>query len=123
VSWGKLVSLVLMALFYVAAGSNHFRSPDFYLKMMPPYLSWHAQLVWLSGVAEVGLGAALLIPPLRAYAAWGIIALLIAVFPANLHVALYNVPISGEVGLGWVNWARLPIQIPLIFWAWWHTQD
>ena len=119
---GTRISLCLMALFYVLAGINHFRDPGFYLKMMPPYLPWHAQLVLLSGVAEVGLGLALLVPPLRIYAAWGIVALLIAVFPANLHIALYDVPLRGDVGLGWINWARLPLQIPLIFWAWWHTR-
>jgi uncharacterized membrane protein len=89
VGWGTRISLGLMALFYVLVGINHFRDPGFYLKMMPPYLPWHAQLVLLSGVAEIGLGLALLVPPLRIYAAWGIVALLIAVFPANLpHGAL-----------------------------------
>jgi uncharacterized membrane protein len=112
-----------MAAFYVVAGLNHFRDPAFYLPMMPPYLPWHHELVWLSGAAEVGLGLALLVPALRRVAAWGVIALLVAVFPANLHVALANVPIGGRAeGLGIWNWVRLPFQALLIAWAWVYTR-
>jgi uncharacterized membrane protein len=114
--------LVLQTAFYVAAGINHFRDPGFYLRMMPPYLPLHAEAVFLSGVAEVVLGLGLLVPQVRVYAAWGIIALLIAVFPANLHIALYDVPLRGDTGFGWLNWVRLPLQAVLIFWAWWYTR-
>lgn len=120
----KRVLLWVMAIFYVFGGINHFRNPDFYMPMMPPYLPWHAGLVFLSGVAEVILGIAVLIPQLRQIAAWGIIALLIAIFPANLHIALYNVPLSGAVeGFGIWNWVRLPFQLVLIAWAWWYTRE
>lgn len=117
------IGLWAMAAFYVAAGFNHFRDPAFYLPMMPPYLPLHRELVLASGLAEVGLGLALLVPALRRLAAWGVIALLVAVFPANLHVALENVPIGGRPeGLGVWNWVRLPFQALLIAWAWWYTR-
>lgn len=120
----KLGLLILMAIAYALAGVNHFVRPEDYLPMMPPYVPLHREMVWLSGVAEVALGVAVLIPRLRRWAAWGIIALLVAVFPANVHIALYDVPVFGaEQGAGWLNWLRLPIQGLLIAWAWWYTRD
>jgi len=119
----KRILLWVMAVFYIVAGLMHFIRPDFYMPMMPPYLPWHAGLIFLSGVAELVLGIAILIPSLRPLAAWGIIALLIAIFPANLHIALYNVPVFGNPeGAGIWNWVRLPVQLLLILWAWWYTQ-
>jgi uncharacterized membrane protein len=112
-----------MAAFYVASGINHFRDPAFYLPMMPPYLPAHEELILLSGAAEIGLGLALLVPALRRWAAWGVVALLIAIFPANLHIALYDVPLGGRaVGLGVWNWVRLPFQGVLIAWALWYAR-
>jgi uncharacterized membrane protein len=123
-SWTRRIGLWVMAAFYVAAGLNHFRDPEFYLPMMPPILPWHPELVWGSGVAEVALGLAVLVPALRRAAAWGLIALLIAVFPANLYVALENVPIGGRAeGLGIWNWVRLPFQALFIAWAWVYTRE
>jgi len=112
----KLASLVLMSVFYLGAGILHFVLPDFYIDMMPDYLPAHAEAVFVSGVAEILLALALLVPQTRTLAAWGVIALLIAVFPANVHVAVNDVH-------GWIAWARLPGQALLIAWAWWHTQD
>ena len=118
-----------MGAFYLFAGFNHFRDPGFYLPMMPPYLPAHRELVELSGVAEFALGLVMLVlgaaaPRLRRWAAWGIIALLVAVFPANLHVALHDVPIGGRSqGLGIWNWVRLPFQAVLIAWAWLYTRS
>ncbi len=120
----KKALLYVMGTLYVVAGVMHFVSPDFYLAIMPPYLPWHLELVYLSGIAEVALGIAVMIPAYRKLAAWGIIVLLIAVFPANLHVALNNVPIGGATeGLGAMNWVRLPFQAVFILWAWWYTRD
>lgn len=120
----RRAGLWAMAAFYVLAGLNHFRDPGFYLPMMPPYLPWHRELIWVSGVAEIGLGLAVLVPALRRAAAWGVIALLVAVFPANLHVALADVPLGGRAeGLGIWNWVRLPFQALLIAWAWVYTRD
>lgn len=110
----------LMAIFYVGAGVNHFINPDFYLKIMPPYLPWHAELVYLSGVIEIALGLMLLIPRYTRLAAWGIIALLVAVFPANIHLALNPeiIPSASPT----VHLIRLPIQGVFILWAWWYTR-
>ena len=119
----KLGLLGLMSLIYIVTGWNHFANPDFFLRMMPPYIPLHEEAVLISGIAEVALGVGLWIPRLRALSAWGIIALLIAVFPANLHMALNDIPAdpSGQGGRGWVLWARLPLQVVLILWAWWYT--
>jgi uncharacterized membrane protein len=86
---------------------------------MPPYLPWHLALVYISGIAELGLGALLLFQRWSVSAGWGLIALLIAVFPANIHMALlpelytYASPLS--------LWLRLPLQFVLIAWAYWYT--
>ncbi len=118
----KRALLWLMGIFYGVAGINHFRDPGFYLPMMPPHLPLHLELVYLSGLAEIGLGMAVLIPQLRRRAAWGIILLLLAIFPANIHIAVHNVPLGGAPhGLGLWNWVRLPFQGVLIAWAWWYT--
>lgn len=118
----KTVLLWVMSLFYVLGGLNHLADPAFYLPMMPPYLPAHLPLIYLSGMAEVVLGIAVLIPRTRSLAAWGIIALLIAVFPANIHIAVHDVPLMGGTeGAGVWNWVRLPLQAVLIAWAWWYT--
>jgi uncharacterized membrane protein len=120
----KRILLYVMAAFYVAAGVNHFLSPDFYVAIMPPYLPWHLELVYLSGIAEIVCGLGLLFRRTRVLAAWATIALLVAIFPANIHVALHDVPIGGrgEI-LGIWNWVRLPFQFVLIAWAWWYTRE
>jgi uncharacterized membrane protein len=79
-------SRILLALFFVAAGINHFVLTGFYLRMMPTYLPWPLELVQVSGVAEVVLGVLPLMPRHTVAAAWGLILLLIAVFPANVQV-------------------------------------
>ncbi len=120
----KAVLLWVMGAFYIVAGTMHFVSPETYLPMMPPYLPWHRELVFLSGVAEVLCGVGVLFPPTRRIAAWGTIALLIAVFPANVHIAWNNVPLFGRSeGAGIWNWVRLPFQAVLIAWAYWYTRD
>ena len=105
----------LLAAFFVAAGVNHFLSPTFYMELMPPYLPWPWGLIYVSGIAEIVLGAGLLFRPLRGVAGWGLILLLIAVFPANIHAALHgfrSVP-------GWILWVRLPLQFVLVAWVYW----
>jgi len=105
---------------FVVAGLNHFRNPGFYVGIMPPYLPWPLALVYLSGVAEAVLGALLLFPTWTVLAAWGLIALLIAVFPANVHMAMHpdlypSVPPT-------LLLIRLPVQGLLIAWASWYTR-
>jgi uncharacterized membrane protein len=116
------VLLWVMGIFYAASGVIHLVDPAFYLPMMPPYLPWHLGLIYLSGLAELVLGVAVLVPATRRVAAWGIILLLVAVFPANLHIALHDVPLGGRAqGFGVWNWIRLPFQTVFIAWAWWYT--
>jgi uncharacterized membrane protein len=116
----KLSRIVFGALFFVA-GLNHFLRTDFYLSIMPPYIPWHLAAVYVSGVAEGVLGVLLLTRRWRVLAAWGLMALLIAVFPANVHMALHpeQYPALPELGL----WLRLPLQGVLIAWAYWYTRD
>lgn len=116
----KLISKIVFALFFIAAGINHFLDPQFYESIMPPYLPWPYALVIISGIAEVVLGAALLVPKSSRLAAWGLIALLIAVLPANIHMALHPelFPTIPATAL----WIRLPVQGLLILWAYWYTR-
>jgi uncharacterized membrane protein len=116
----KLAMRWLLGLLFMAAGIAHFLRPDFYRAIMPPYLPWHRELVFLSGVLELFLGFLVLIPRTRPLAAWGLIALLIAVFPANVHMALHPTafPTFSPAAL----WARLPVQGLLILWAYWFTR-
>lgn len=123
-SWLKRVLLWAMGVFYIGAGILHFLWPEFYLPMMPPYLPYHRELVFLSGVAEVCCGVGVLIPATRRLAAWATILLLVAIFPANIHIAWNNVPLGGRTeGFGVWNWVRLPFQGVLILWAWWYTRE
>jgi uncharacterized membrane protein len=109
----------LLAALFVAAGIAHWVRPGVYLKIMPPYLPWPRALVYVSGVAEIALGALLLVPRTTHLAAWGLIALLIAVFPANVHMALHPelYPRISPVLL----WLRLPLQGVLIAWVYAYT--
>lgn len=111
--------LVLTALFYIFAGVMHFRKTAFYLFIMPPYLPHPLELVWISGVAEVLGGIGLLIPATRVAAGWGLIALLWAVFPANIHMAVNNVTPPGWTVAPWMLWVRLPVQFLLMWEVWW----
>jgi uncharacterized membrane protein len=116
----KIILKYVFAIFFVLAGLNHFINSGFYLKIMPPYLPWHLFLVYLSGLCEIGLGLLLLIPKFTFLAGWGLIALLLAVFPANIHMAV-NHQLFPEFNPT-VLWLRLPLQFVLIAWAYWYTK-
>ena len=104
-----------MILFYAGAGINHFIHPSFYLQIMPPWLPWHGGLVFISGVAEILCALLLLFSKSRRLGAWAVIALLIAIFPANIQMLLdYK---RDNNPLLWVAVLRLPIQLILIWWA------
>ncbi len=116
----KAVLKVVMGVGFIAAGVNHFLSTTSYVRIMPSYLPWHTQLVLISGVAEVALGILLLVRRTSTMAAWGLIALLLAVFPANVQMAMHaelfpQIPAA-------VLWIRLPLQAALIAWAYWYTR-
>jgi uncharacterized membrane protein len=110
------------AIFYSLAGTLHFLRPAMYLKIMPPYIPWPLPMVYLSGAAEILGGIGLLIPPLRRSAALGLVALLIAVFPANVYMATN----PAQAGAGAIApaalWGRLLLQPLLIWWVLWCTR-
>lgn len=116
----KTISKWLLAVLMLFAGVMHLISPGFFLKIMPPYLPFHLELVYVSGVCEIALGLCLLIPRFSRFAAWGIIALLIAVFPANIYLYQHQeiVPASPTV-----HFLRLPLQGLLILMAYWQTRN
>jgi uncharacterized membrane protein len=108
-----------LGILFIVAGSAHFVRPDVYVRIMPPYLPWHLGLVYLSGLFEIVLGILVLVPRTRVPAAWGLIALLIAVFPANAHMAL-NPQLYPRIS-PILLWLRLPLQGVLIAWAYGYT--
>ena len=110
----------VMGLMYVAAGLSHFVATQFYERIMPSYLPAHRELVLISGAAEIAGGVGVLVPATRRLAAWGLVLLLLAVFPANLWMAQHPESYPG-VPL-WAIWLRLPLQLPLLAWAWWYTR-
>jgi uncharacterized membrane protein len=107
-----------LAVFFVAAGTNHFINPDLYLAVIPPILPAPRALVFISGFAEIVGGLAVLLPSFRKLAGWGLVILLVAVFPANIYMAMEGLKIGAQMVPPWVLWARLPLQFVLIVWVW-----
>lgn len=105
----------LLATFFIVAGANHFANPTPYQSMMPAYLPAPKELIEISGVAEVLGGLGVLNSGTRVFAGWGLIMLLIAVFPANLNAALHGWP--GVSLAPWILWLRLPFQLLFIWWV------
>jgi uncharacterized membrane protein len=110
-----------LAGLFVIAGILHFTHTRYYLKIVPPYLPWPRELVYLSGVAEMAGGVGVLVPRLRRPAGWGLIALLVAVFPANLYHALHPEQTTGDAVPPALLWARLPFQALFMAWVWQAT--
>ena len=119
----RYAGLVLLSLIFVVGGVLHFVLPQAYLRIMPPYLPWHMPLIWISGAAEIAGGLGVLLPATRRPAAWGLVAVLIAVWPANLYMAMAHLPLPGVAGEAWFQWLRVPLQIPLFAWAWIYTRN
>ena len=120
----KIASIVAMSILYIWAGIQHFINPTWYVQIMPPYLPFHYEAVYLSGFFEILFGLMLLMPNTRYLAAWGLILLLIAVYPANIYLAFNEVPqkalgISAFVA----SWVRLPIQFIFLGLAYWHSKN
>jgi uncharacterized membrane protein len=116
----RIILRWLLAAFFVVAGLNHFREPTVYLGMMPPRLPWPAALIAVSGAFEVLGGIGIVVPRTRRAAGWGLIVLLAAVFPANLHVAL----MGRMPGFGFsstILWLRLPFQAVFAGAVWWAS--
>ncbi|HPH84780.1 MAG TPA: DoxX family membrane protein [Ferruginibacter sp.] len=115
----KKWSLAIMAIFYISAGANHFRNPGTYYTIIPPYFSNPQLLNTVSGIAEILLGILLVIPSTRKFAAYAIIAMLIAFIPAHIYMIEAGFCIKTFCLPVWALWARLLILQPLlIFWAW-----
>jgi len=116
----KLILKYFQGAFYIVAGVNHFINPVFYVNIMPPYVPWHRLFVDLTGILEVAFGIAILAPRYTRIAAWGLIFLLTAIFPANVHMATHQ-ELYTDVSPT-LLWIRLPLQGILIAWAYWYTR-
>ncbi|MGC1479136.1 MAG: DoxX family membrane protein [Chthoniobacterales bacterium] len=113
-----MISRLALAIFFVVAGVNHFIFPQTYAAMIPDWLPGAGAAVFWSGLAEVVGGFGVLIPRLRRVAGWGLIALLIAVFPANVDAAFNGMELFGGPVPTWVLWVRLPVQALFVWWVW-----
>jgi len=112
---------VAMGTLYVVAGAAHFAATRIYMRAMPGYLPDPRALVLVSGAAEIGGGIGVMLPGTRRAAAWGLVLLLVAVMPANVWMAQH--PENFAEIPQWALWARLPLQLPLIWWAWRFTRE
>jgi uncharacterized membrane protein len=115
----RKIWMYVMGLGYIVAGVNHFWHPDGYIKLVEAFLPYPLAMIYISGAAELAGGLGLMIPATRRAAAWGLILLLLAIFPANVYQAIHHeqwpdTPV-------WLLWARLPIQPILIFLAYLYT--
>ncbi|HEY0250460.1 MAG TPA: DoxX family membrane protein [Kofleriaceae bacterium] len=118
----KTILRWVLTVFMVAAGINHFLSPAPYVAMMLSALPHPELLVQVSGVAEILGGLGLILPQTRKLTAWCLILLFIAIFPANLNMAINHLPLGDKAVPAWALWARLVLQVPLIAWAYWFTK-
>lgn len=113
----RRIARIFVGLFFIAAGTYHFVNPAFYLPMMPPYLPNHLELVYLSGAAEVLLGGLCFLDMCREVARVGLTVLLVAIFPANVHMALHPEVTPWATPNSLI--ARLPFQIVMVLIVWW----
>lgn len=111
------LSVALIGLIFVVGGVMHFLRPRFYLAMMPPWLPAATALVLVSGVFEILGGIGVLVPATRVIAGWGLIALLFAVFPANMQMLLNARAAHASASTMAVLVARLPLQALLVYWV------
>jgi uncharacterized membrane protein len=118
----KAVALLLLALFFVAAGITHFTRTDDYLAIVPRWLPAPLAVVYASGACEILGGLGVLPPATRSLAGWGLVALLLAVYPANVQMALDAERWAAQGIAPSLLYGRLPLQFVLIAWAWWATR-
>ena len=114
--------MVGAAIFYVVAGTLYFIKPEIYLRIVPPYIPWHLAMVRASGALEILGGLGLLVPRTRQAAAWSLIALLVAVVPANIYMATNPVDAGVLFIAPIIRWGRLAVQPLLVFWLLWCTR-
>jgi uncharacterized membrane protein len=118
-SWPKRIALFLLSAFFVFAGVSHFTNEAFFVRIVPPWLPYPLLMVQLSGVAEIAGGLGVLVPQWRRAAGWGLIALLVAVYPANVEMALFPERFPDTTPA--LLYARLPFQLLFGVWTWWAT--
>ena len=115
---------VVLGVAMIGVGIDHFLNPSPFVRIVPAALPSPELLVAVSGVCEVALGALLFVPRLRAYAGLGLVALYLAVFPANINMAVNHIQLTpGGTLPVWAMWARLPLQALFIAWALWVRRD
>ena len=114
---------ILLAIAMIVAGVKHFTDPEPFERIIPDFLPFHWSLVYSSGFLEVLAGIGLLIPQLSRAAAWTLVGLYIAVFPANLYQAIHNIDVPALPHDPPLIWLRLPFQALLVVWAWWFTRE
>jgi uncharacterized membrane protein len=114
----RLIALVVLALFFTAAGINHFVHPGVYVRAVPPWLPVPALLVQISGICEIVGGIGVLLPNARRVSGAGLIALLVTVFPANVQMAQHP-ELYADIATASAFYIRLPLQLVLIAWVWW----
>ena len=120
----KKIVLIGLAIFFIYFGIDHFVNPDFYLSIMPPSFPLHEEAVYISGFFEIIGGIGVLVHRFRKIAGWGLFALLIAVYPANLYLAFYEEPQKLiNISSFAASWVRLPIQFIFLGLAYWHSKD
>lgn len=113
---------VILTVCIIVVGLLHFAIPEPFVRIVPDVLPYPLALVYISGVFEILGGIGLVVPTVSRAAAWGLIALFIAVFPANINMAVNHIHIDNIPDSPWFQVARLPFQVVLITWAWWYTK-
>ena len=121
--WARVREIlrVIFSVSLIMIGSAHFLRAEQFARIVPPVFPAYTS-VYVSGVFEILGGIGLLIPLVSVAAAWGLISLFIAVFPANIYMAVHNIKLDGVPQNQLLYWGRLPLQAVLIAWAWWYTK-
>ena len=112
--------LFVVAAFFTIAGVGHFSNAEFFVAIMPPYLPWHLEIVYVSGVFEIAGGLGVLLGATRRWAGYGLLALLVAVYPANIHMAM-NPELFPDI-TATALYGRLPLQFVFAWCVWWSTR-
>ena len=124
ISYLKIFTIYLMSFGYIWIGIKHLTDSEFFLRIMPPFLPFHIELVYLSGAFEIILGIGLLINKYRKLVSWALIILLIGVYPANIYLAFNSEPQQAiNISPFLASWVRLPLQFVFIALAYWHTKS
>jgi len=113
----------VLAAAMIAIGIAHFVAPEGFVQIVPAWLPAPLMLVFVSGFFEILGGAGLLFAAVRRHASWGLVALYVAVFPANINMAIHDIQPAGMHVPAWAQWARLPLQVGLILWALWVGRE